>query len=65
MPVNNDEIIRHNTVTREIIAGVLVECRESDQSITETSQRIMSVINRRGYVPQIKSCNQLKDGRFI
>ena len=55
------EIKAHDEVTRQIIVGLMTEC----ESLNSISRKIMSMLKRRGYTASIKSCNQLKNGKFV
>ncbi len=62
-----EQVAKHNDATRHIIMGMLTQefpdvyatpaCRAGD--------KIMKVLADRGYVPQIRACNQLMDGTNI
>jgi hypothetical protein len=64
--VTQEEIDRHNDVTRLVITGTLAEVGGLGSSAAvRTAHEIMDVLKRRGYTPQILSLNQLADGTRI
>lgn len=54
----------HNEVTREIMVGIMVDYQEGIP-LSVVSRKIMEMLKRRGYEPQILACNQLADGTYI
>jgi mannitol/fructose-specific phosphotransferase system IIA component (Ntr-type) len=59
---NQDNIDRHNEVTRVMLVGLMADLY-SGKTHTDVSHEIMSLLQRRGYQPQIRSCNQLANGK--
>ena len=56
------EIDQHNEVTRTIIIGIMCNIAEGAK-LGEIGTRIMQLLKDRGYEPQIRLCNQLKNGK--
>jgi len=60
------EIAAHDDVTKTIITGMLCDMAGSHVmypfEFTETAKKVMDLLKRRGYTPQIRRAGQLKNG---
>jgi hypothetical protein len=64
---SQDVIDRHNDVTRTIIIGAICERMSGfvPGQAVKAADDIMDLLKRRGYEPQIRDVNQLRNGKRI
>jgi len=64
-----EEVVRHNRITRDrvlcAIARVFEDYNPYMREISLVTSKVMKIIKDRGYEPQIRTCNQLKDGTWL
>ena len=64
MPSERD-LELHNEATETIIVGVLQQADYDGDDKFVIASAIMCLLKRRGYEPQIRPCNELKDGTRV
>ena len=64
-----EEVTRHNKITRDrvlcAIAKVFEDYNPYMRELQLARDEVMKIFKERGYEPQIRTCNQLKDGTWL
>lgn len=58
---DDDQTKWHDHATRMIIAGIVSDVCDNPMQIIQAANRVMGMLKRRGYVPQIKTFNPAID----
>lgn len=60
-----EQVARHDAATRCIIIGTLVRAEYEGWGAVPTGDKIMEILARRGYRPDVAGCNLLRDGTCV
>jgi hypothetical protein len=64
-----EEVARHDKITRDrvfcAISQVFEDYNPYVRELQLATTEVMKILKTRGYEPQIRTCNQLKDGTWL